>query len=78
MTIKVLGSNCPSCVKLKNNVEEAIKNLDRDDVKMEYITNIGKIIDYGVMSTPALLIDEEIKSTGRVLTSDEIKDLINK
>ena len=75
MKIKVLGSGCPNCKILEANT---MKALDEMKIKadVEKVTDIGKIIEYGVMSTPALVIDEKVVSTGRVLTSEEIKKLL--
>lgn len=73
MTIKILGSGCPSCLRLEANAKEAVKSLGLDDVKVEHITEIDDIIGYGVMSTPAIVIDEEIKATGHVPNTEEIK-----
>ncbi|MDA3802636.1 MAG: thioredoxin family protein [Patescibacteria group bacterium] len=77
MTIKILGSGCPNCLKLEANAKEAIENLGLEDIKIEHVTDISEIINFGVMSVPAIAIDETVKSAGRVLTVDEIKDLIN-
>jgi small redox-active disulfide protein 2 len=75
MIIKILGSGCPNCKKLHENTEEALKSLGLDAV-IEEVKDIDQIIDYGVMKTPALVIDEKVKSSGRVLSTDEIKKLL--
>ena len=75
MIIKILGGGCPNCKKLHENTEEALKSLGLDAV-IEEVKDIDKIIDYGVMKTPALVIDEKVKSSGRVLSADEIKQLL--
>lgn len=75
MIIKILGSGCPNCKKLHENTEEAVKSLGLD-AAIEEVMDIDKIIDYGVMKTPALVVDEKVKSSGRVLSTDEIKKLI--
>ena len=77
MIIQVLGSGCPNCVKLENNAKEAAKVLNLDDVKIEHVTEIGKIVEYGVMSTPALIINDVVKSTGRIPDVEEIKTWLN-
>jgi len=75
MKIKILGSGCPNCKILEANAKKAIEELKiKADVKK--ITDITKIMEYGVMSTPALVIDEKIVSYGRVLTSEEIKKFL--
>ena len=75
MNIKVLGSGCTSCKRLLENVKEATK--DMNNVEIEYITDISKIISMGVMRTPALVINSKVVSTGRVLNTKEIIELIN-
>jgi len=75
MIIKILGSGCPNCRKLHANTEEAIKALNLD-ATIEEVKDIDKIIDYGVMKTPALVVDEKVKSSGRVLSTDEIKKIL--
>lgn len=75
MIIKILGSGCPNCKKLHENTEEALKSLNLEAV-IEEVKDIDKIIDYGVMKTPALVIDEKVKSSGRVLSTDEIINLL--
>jgi len=61
MIIKILGTGCANCKKLLANTEEAIKELQLD-AKIEEVKDIDKIIDYGVMKTPALVVDEKVKS----------------
>ncbi|MCD6109851.1 TM0996/MTH895 family glutaredoxin-like protein [bacterium] len=73
MIIKVLGSGCPSCQLLKHNAEETIKQLELHDVEIDYITDVNEIVDYGVMSSPALVIGDDIKTAGRIASIDEIK-----
>ncbi len=72
MKIQVLGSGCAKCIKLTENVNKVIKemNLDAD---VEKVTDIDEIMNFGVMMTPALAIDGEVKSAGKLLTPDEIK-----
>ncbi len=73
--IQILGPGCPKCEKLKNNAEEALK-LAGEEALVEKITDIGQITAFGVMMTPALAIDGEVKSVGRVLSAEEIKKLL--
>jgi len=75
MNIKVLGSGCAKCKKLHNNVEAALKE-SGIDASLEKVEDINKIIDYGVMMTPALVIDEQVKSVGKVLSPKDIIKLI--
>ena len=73
--IKIFGSGCPKCKKLASNVEVAAKSLILE-YEIEKVTDINQIIDAGVMMTPALMIDGEIKSTGKVLSVNEIKKIL--
>ena len=72
MKIEILGTGCPKCKKLEENARKA---LDETGKKAEVVkvTDINKIIDYGVISTPALVIDGDVKASGRILDIDEIK-----
>jgi len=76
MNIKVLGSGCAKCKKLHNNVETALKE-SGIKAELEKVEDINKIIDYGVMMTPALVVDEEVKSVGKVLSPKDIIKLIS-
>jgi small redox-active disulfide protein 2 len=75
MKIKILGSGCPNCKVLEANAKKAVKEL-KIKARIEKITDIAKIMEYGVMSTPALVVDEKVVSYGRVLSSEEIKKLL--
>ena len=72
MKIEILGSGCPNCKKLEDNAKKALEEAGKkaDIVK---VTDINDIIGYGVMSTPAIVIDGEVKSFGKVATVEEIK-----
>jgi len=73
MTIKILGSGCPNCQKLEANAKKAVEELGLKNVQIEHVYEIDKIIEYGVMSTPAIVIDEEVKAAGRIPDVEEIK-----
>ncbi len=77
MVIKVLGSGCPKCKKLEENVRKA---LDESGLtaEVEKVTDMNKIMDYGVMMTPGLVIDEKVVSTGKVLVPKKIIPLLKK
>ena len=75
MKIKVLGSGCPNCKILEANTKKALEEL-KMKAGVEKVTDIAKIMEYGVMSTPALVIDEKVVSYGRVLSPEEIKKLL--
>ncbi len=76
MTIKILGSGCPNCQKLEENAKKAIKELGLKDVKIEHIYDINKIVEMGIMSTPALVVNNQIKIAGRIADVAEIKELL--
>lgn len=75
--IKVLGSGCASCHTLLEHTETAVKNMGLS-IPVEYITDMKKIMEYGVMSVPALVVNEEIVSMGKVLRPDDIERLLRK
>lgn len=75
MTIKVLGSGCKSCRRLHEAALEAAKHLD-SSVTVEYITDMEQIMASGVMALPALLLEDRVLSTGRVLKAAEIEKLL--
>jgi small redox-active disulfide protein 2 len=65
MTIKVLGSGCPNCIRLEKNVKEALEILNKA-ATVEKVTEFKDIMSYGVMSTPALVVDGKVLFSGRV------------
>jgi small redox-active disulfide protein 2 len=73
MIIKILGTGCPNCTKLKKNVEEAIEDLGLKDIKIEKIEEIDEIINLGVISTPGLIINDQLKTSGSIPDVSEIK-----
>ncbi len=75
MIIEILGTGCPKCKVLLANVEKAVKELEIE-AEIVKVTKLNDIMNYGVMITPALVINGEIKSYGRVLTTEDIKKLI--
>ncbi|OFV68119.1 MAG: Redox-active disulfide protein 2 [Candidatus Syntrophoarchaeum caldarius] len=72
MRIEVLGTGCAKCNKMEENVRKAVEELDIQ-AEIEKVSDIGKIIEYGVMTTPALVIDGEVKASGRIVDVDTIK-----
>ncbi len=74
MKIQILGTGCPKCKQLAANAEEAVKGLGLD-CEIVKVTDINAIMDMGVMMTPALAIDGVVKSTGKVLSPDDIKKM---
>ena len=73
--IQVLGPGCAKCEKLKHNAEEAVQR-SGVEATVEKITDINVITGFGVMMTPALAIDGEVKAVGQVLSSDDIQKLL--
>jgi len=77
MDIKVLGSGCQTCKSLEKITREAVSELGiNPNISKE--EDIVKIMDYGVMRTPALVIDEEVVVSGRIPSIEEIKELLTR
>ena len=75
MNIKVLGGGCCKCENLLEAVKEAVAEKGVD-AKIEYITDMARIMEYGIMSTPALMVDDRIVSMGRVLKAKDVLKLL--
>jgi len=75
MEIKVLGTGCPKCKLLEKNVLEALKALDIK-ANVEKVTDVKDIMSYGVMSTPALVVNGKVVSYGRVPNSKQLEELL--
>jgi small redox-active disulfide protein 2 len=75
MKIQILGSGCPKCKELYRNAEKAAREAGVD-YHIEKVEDIVKIMDFGVMMTPALVIDGDVKAVGKVLSVGEISKLI--
>ncbi|HJV73588.1 MAG TPA: thioredoxin family protein [Noviherbaspirillum sp.] len=76
MIIKILGSGCRKCVALTENAKAALTSLDRE-ADIVKVTDVAEIAAHGVMSTPALAIDDKVVSVGKVLTPAEVAALIS-
>ena len=74
--IQILGTGCPKCKKLAENAEKAALELD-SDYEINKVTDINEIMKFGVMVTPALAVEKEVKSVGKVLSVEEIKKIIS-
>ena len=74
--VQILGTGCAKCEKLTHNAEEAIKQLGTE-ATVEKITDITQITSFGVMMTPALAIDGEVKLVGKVPSPEEIAKLLS-
>jgi small redox-active disulfide protein 2 len=70
--IEILGPGCPKCKQLAENADEAAKALGID-YELVKITDIGVMMGYGVMSTPAIVVDGAVKSSGKLLSPEDIK-----
>jgi small redox-active disulfide protein 2 len=73
--IQIYGTGCPKCKQLAENAEAAAGGLGIE-FEIEKVTDINQIMLAGVMMTPALAVDGEVKSVGKVLSSDDIKALL--
>ena len=77
MEIKILGPGCPKCKSLFTSTREVVEK-NGIDAKITKVEDIMEIMKYGVMSTPAFVVDEKVLVKGRVPSSDEIKQLLTK
>lgn len=75
--IKVLGAGCKSCHEQHENVKKAVENM-KLDAEVEYITDMEKVMSYGVMSMPAIVVNEEVVSMGKVLKVAQVEELLKK
>jgi len=76
MKIEVLGTGCAKCKALEETVKQAVAQSGKF-AQIEKVEDIMKIMEYGVMSTPGLVIDGKVVSTGKLLSVDEVAALIN-
>ncbi|WP_300523089.1 thioredoxin family protein [Aminiphilus sp.] len=77
MKIQILGIGCPKCKKLAEAASEAATQLGLD-FEIEKVTEIDKIMDFGVMATPGLAVDGKVLAAGKVLSVEEAKALLSK
>nr|DAN05137.1 MAG TPA: Thioredoxin domain [Caudoviricetes sp.] len=75
MEIKILGSGCVNCKKLEENAQKAVRELQVDSTIIK-VQDIREIMKYGVMRTPAIVINEKVKMAGKGCTAEEIKRYI--
>ena len=75
MLIKILGSGCAKCTQVYDNVKKALA-LAGKDAEVVKVQDIPSIMKYGVMSTPALVIDGQVKFSGKLATPDEIRGML--
>lgn len=76
-SIQVLGAGCSSCHQLYENAKEAVKNMGLN-LEAEYITDMAKVTEYGVMRVPALVVNGKVVSVGKVLKPGEVEALLCK
>lgn len=77
MEIKILGPGCPNCKTLEKMVIEAVQESGKE-IKVTKVDDIMKIMEYAIMRTPALVVNEKVVVSGRVPSKKEIEDIINK
>jgi small redox-active disulfide protein 2 len=73
--IQILGTGCPKCQALANNAEAAAREMGLD-YELEKVSNINDIMKFGVMMTPALAVDGEVKAVGKVLSAEQIRSIL--
>ncbi len=76
MVLKVLGKGCKKCAKLEENARAALDTKGME-ATIEKVTDIDKIAEYGVMQTPALVIDEKVKVAGRIPSAKAIEKMLD-
>ncbi len=76
MKVQILGTGCPKCKLLTANAEAAVKALGIE-ATVEKVEKIQDIMAFGVMTTPALAVDGQVKSAGKVLSAEDIKKLLS-
>ncbi|MGB9748828.1 MAG: thioredoxin family protein [Candidatus Woesearchaeota archaeon] len=74
MKIEIFGSGCPKCKKLEENAKKAVEELKLNDVKIEHVYDVNKIVDKGILFTPAIAVNGEIKAQGKIPDVKEIKE----
>lgn len=77
LTVKVFGSGCKACHNLYQNVIDALAEMNIA-ADVEYVTDLQKIMEAGIMSMPALMVNGEVVSSGKVLKVEEVKKLLSK
>lgn len=75
--VKVLGAGCKSCHDQYENAKDAVKAM-KLPVEVEYITDMQKVMEYGVMSMPAIVVNEKVVSMGKVLKAADVEKLLHK
>lgn len=74
--IQILGTGCPKCRKLAENAQAAAKDLDIE-FEIEKVTDINEIMNFGVMMTPALVVNGQVTASGKVPSIEDIKEMLS-
>lgn len=74
--IQILGTGCPKCTTLFEHTETAVSELGIE-CELEKVTDINEIVSFGVMATPAIVVDGEVKAAGKLVSVDEVKKLLS-
>jgi small redox-active disulfide protein 2 len=77
LEIKVLGTGCPNCKKLAKNAEAAAQRFGAE-FNFEYVNDMGRILMFGVLAMPGLVVNDEVVTNGQILTEDEIYNILKK
>ncbi len=72
MQVKILGSGCSKCISLERKLRELIDEHHLDQVELVKVTDLNEMLDYGIMMTPGLVINEQLKSVGRVPSDSQL------
>jgi small redox-active disulfide protein 2 len=75
MNLKILGTGCPKCLKLEEMVKSIVNKLGLD-AEVSHVYDINKILDYGVVMTPALVIDGKVRVSGKLPSESEMIDIL--
>jgi len=75
LSIKVLGSGCAKCQNLETAAKQAVQRLGIN-AEVEHVTDFAQIIEFGVMTTPALVVNDEVKVAGRAVSADEVARIL--
>lgn len=73
-SIKIFGPGCYNCQRLEENSKKAAEELGLKDIKIEHVQEMDKIIEHGILATPAISVDEKIMASGRIPEVSEIKN----
>lgn len=76
MKIQILGTGCPKCKQLTDHAQRAVEELGLD-CQVEKVTDMDQILSFGIMMTPGLALDGEVQSSGKVLSVEKIKEILD-